>query len=269
LMQVIAPTARAVARKMGLGHRAYRHPAAERAQAQPDDPGGSTLASLIDDYDGSYVMALAAYNAGPGARETVGPRQRRPAPLECRRDRLDRAHSTRRDAQPIFTVCSRTLQVYPPAPGPPRRSPSAWTKTCGGGAPWRRPDEVRHAGHAGYRRLRLRRVRHALFDYASAPRCKERWAPTGSGCPNLWRRKQVEYTWLRSLMGRHTISARSPARPRLRAECDQAAGSGAARDPHAAISQPRSVSRSDRDAAGGSRTRGCGPPSCRTARRPC
>ncbi|HEX9462546.1 MAG TPA: lytic transglycosylase domain-containing protein [Alphaproteobacteria bacterium] len=65
LMQVIAPTARAVARKMGL---ATEH-IDTRLLNEPKlnlTIGRQYLASLIDDYDGSYVMALAAYNAGPG-----------------------------------------------------------------------------------------------------------------------------------------------------------------------------------------------------------
>jgi len=44
-----------------------------------------------------------------------------------------------------------------------------------------------------------------LFDYASAAaRCKDALGADWSTLSDLWRRKQVEYTWLRSLMGRHT-----------------------------------------------------------------
>ncbi|HEX9462545.1 MAG TPA: haloacid dehalogenase type II [Alphaproteobacteria bacterium] len=44
-----------------------------------------------------------------------------------------------------------------------------------------------------------------LFDYASAAaRCKEALGADWERLSDLWRRKQVEYTWLRSLMGRHT-----------------------------------------------------------------
>ena len=43
-----------------------------------------------------------------------------------------------------------------------------------------------------------------LFDYASAAaRCKEALGADWAALSELWRRKQVEYTWLRSLMGRH------------------------------------------------------------------
>lgn len=44
-----------------------------------------------------------------------------------------------------------------------------------------------------------------LFDYASASaRCKDDLGADWIGFSDLWRRKQVEYSWLRSLMGRHT-----------------------------------------------------------------
>jgi 2-haloacid dehalogenase len=43
-----------------------------------------------------------------------------------------------------------------------------------------------------------------LFDYASAAaRCKNALGDDWQALSDLWRRKQVEYTWLRSLMGRH------------------------------------------------------------------
>lgn len=44
-----------------------------------------------------------------------------------------------------------------------------------------------------------------LFDYGSAAaRCKDALGADWQGFSDLWRRKQLEYTWLRSLMGRHT-----------------------------------------------------------------
>lgn len=43
-----------------------------------------------------------------------------------------------------------------------------------------------------------------LFDYASAAlRCKDALGAEWQTVSDLWRRKQLEYTWLRSLMGRH------------------------------------------------------------------
>ncbi len=64
LMQLMAPTARAIARKLAL-------PTEHIETRLLSDPklnvslGRSYLAGLIDNYDGSYVLALAAYNAGP------------------------------------------------------------------------------------------------------------------------------------------------------------------------------------------------------------
>ncbi len=65
LMQLIPPTARAVAKQLSL-------PVDKIEQRLVSDPhfnirlGRTYLADLIDDYDGSYVLAIAAYNAGPG-----------------------------------------------------------------------------------------------------------------------------------------------------------------------------------------------------------
>ncbi len=69
LMQLMPATARSVAKSEGLG-------------ANPDNKlfepafnirlGRSYLASLVDDFGGSYVLAIASYNAGPGrAREWI------------------------------------------------------------------------------------------------------------------------------------------------------------------------------------------------------
>lgn len=79
LMQLMPATARSVARGLGLlnEHRDNRLTA---------DPGYNIrlgrqyLASLIDDFNGSYLLAAAAYNAGPGRvrqwmRDNGDPRQ--------------------------------------------------------------------------------------------------------------------------------------------------------------------------------------------------
>jgi soluble lytic murein transglycosylase len=79
LMQLILPTAKAVARQLGLSADRLEH----RLLAEPDlnlRLGHKYLATLIDDYDGSYVLALASYNAGPGRvrqwiRDNGDPRQ--------------------------------------------------------------------------------------------------------------------------------------------------------------------------------------------------
>jgi soluble lytic murein transglycosylase len=62
MMQLMPGTAEAVARKMGEPYRA----------GMLDDPdynmrlGSYYIGSMIDDFRGSYVLATAAYNAGPG-----------------------------------------------------------------------------------------------------------------------------------------------------------------------------------------------------------
>ena len=65
MMQLMPATARAMARDLGVGlvHADYR------LVADPDYNirlGRAYLASMIGEFGGSYVLALAAYNAGPG-----------------------------------------------------------------------------------------------------------------------------------------------------------------------------------------------------------
>ncbi|NNJ11532.1 haloacid dehalogenase type II [Chloroflexales bacterium ZM16-3] len=44
-----------------------------------------------------------------------------------------------------------------------------------------------------------------LLDVASvAADCEERWPGRGAALTMLWRERQLQYSWLRSLMGRHT-----------------------------------------------------------------
>jgi soluble lytic murein transglycosylase len=65
LMQLMPTTARAVADQLGFGHR---H-SVQRLTAEPlynMALGQAYLAGLLNDYNGSLVVALAAYNAGPG-----------------------------------------------------------------------------------------------------------------------------------------------------------------------------------------------------------
>ncbi|MBI3451519.1 MAG: lytic transglycosylase domain-containing protein [Rhodospirillales bacterium] len=71
LMQLMPATARSVARGIGASQEHADH-------RLLNDPhynirlGQSYLAGLIDDFDGSYLLALAAYNAGPGrARQWI------------------------------------------------------------------------------------------------------------------------------------------------------------------------------------------------------
>jgi len=43
-----------------------------------------------------------------------------------------------------------------------------------------------------------------LFDvHTVAAKCREELGPKADGLSQLWRQKQLEYTWLRSLMGKH------------------------------------------------------------------
>ena len=63
LMQLMPGTARSVARRMGVRytrHRLTADPAYNVAL------GSRYLGDLIERYDGSYLLAIAAYNAGPG-----------------------------------------------------------------------------------------------------------------------------------------------------------------------------------------------------------
>jgi len=60
MMQLMPGTAQVVARRLGMGY------------GDLDDPtynmtlGSAFLGQLVSQFDGSYVMAAAAYNAGPG-----------------------------------------------------------------------------------------------------------------------------------------------------------------------------------------------------------
>jgi len=63
LMQLMPATANLVARKIGAVH------ALPMLTRDPDYNirlGSAYLSGLLDDFDGSYILALAAYNAGPG-----------------------------------------------------------------------------------------------------------------------------------------------------------------------------------------------------------
>jgi soluble lytic murein transglycosylase len=64
LMQLMPQTARGVASKLGRSDHTTT-----RLTADPHynmTLGQTYLAGLLNDYDGSYLLALAAYNAGPG-----------------------------------------------------------------------------------------------------------------------------------------------------------------------------------------------------------
>lgn len=63
LMQLMPATAKAVARQLRVP---YRKAALTGNPTYNARLGAAYLRGLIEDYDGSYVLALAAYNAGPG-----------------------------------------------------------------------------------------------------------------------------------------------------------------------------------------------------------
>jgi soluble lytic murein transglycosylase len=65
LMQLIPPTARAVAKQLNLPSDRIEHRLLEDTSLNLR-LGRAYLGGLIDDYGGSYVLAIAAYNAGPG-----------------------------------------------------------------------------------------------------------------------------------------------------------------------------------------------------------
>lgn len=63
LMQLMPGTARGVARQLGV---TYDADALVRDPAYNLELADAFLAGLINEYDGSYVLAIAAYNGGPG-----------------------------------------------------------------------------------------------------------------------------------------------------------------------------------------------------------
>ena len=69
-----------------------------------------------------------------------------------------------------------------------------------------------------------------LFDLAALTRACERiWSDKGAAVAELWRRKQLEYTWLRTLMGKYQpFSAVTAAALRFAAEAHEVSLSQAA-----------------------------------------
>ncbi|NNG05529.1 MAG: lytic transglycosylase domain-containing protein, partial [Inquilinus sp.] len=62
LMQLMPATARRMSRQLGVPH------SIRRLTADPDHNirlGSAYLARMLDRFDGSYILAVAAYNAGP------------------------------------------------------------------------------------------------------------------------------------------------------------------------------------------------------------
>ena len=70
LMQVIMPTARAIAKRIGIPFDANKLKGDSTYNARL---GAAELGHLLQTFNGSYILAFAGYNAGPGrAREWMG-----------------------------------------------------------------------------------------------------------------------------------------------------------------------------------------------------
>jgi soluble lytic murein transglycosylase len=63
-MQIMPATARETARSLGLGYSKHKLTGDTEYNMKL---GRGYLSSMIEKYSGSYVLALASYNAGPGS----------------------------------------------------------------------------------------------------------------------------------------------------------------------------------------------------------
>ena len=107
LMQLMPATAKGVARKLGMTYKAKR-------LADPDYNirlGAAYAANQIDAFDGSYVLALAGYNAGPGRvrewMQQIGDPRRPDVDVVDWVEQIP-AHETRNYVQRIM----ESLQIY-------------------------------------------------------------------------------------------------------------------------------------------------------------
>ena len=119
LMQILPSTARDTARRMGVPFDPARLTADLAYNTQL---GAAYLGQLLDDEGGSYVLALAAYNAGGGRVQQWIDAYGDPRAGRRRSRRLGRAHSLRRNAR----LCAARLRepaVYRARLGDPAKAP--------------------------------------------------------------------------------------------------------------------------------------------------
>jgi soluble lytic murein transglycosylase len=118
MMQLMPATAKAIARSLGLPHSDHRLLNDPHYNVQI---GRTYLGRLIEEFDGSYVLALAAYNAGPARarqwiRENGDPRRSNVDVVDW--IELISFEETRNYVQRVL----ENLQVYRQVLGDPQRS---------------------------------------------------------------------------------------------------------------------------------------------------
>ena len=197
LMQLLPGTARATARPRRPALRQEPAPQRHRLQCPARQPISGRAAEALRRRGGAGAGGLQC-RAGPG-RSLAG-RARRPARLGAPGPaRLDRDGALRRD-QELRTARARGIDGLCPAPGSAGRSQGSAQGAAG--------------GHRGRRLVSPRPLAGAgacvfdaygtLLDVNSAVAAHAaRVGDRAADLARLWRTKQLEYTWLRSLMGLH------------------------------------------------------------------
>ena len=94
LMQIKPSTAREVAGRIGISGDINRHLRVRETNAMI---GAAYLLERLEQFTGSWILTTASYNAGPGRVRRMAEPDRRSTRFRGRPDRLDRAHSLRRD----------------------------------------------------------------------------------------------------------------------------------------------------------------------------
>ena len=163
--------------------------------------GSAYIGSMLQRFDGSYILALAAYNAGPSRVNQWLRQQRRSAHRHRGGGRLDRDDPVHRDPQ--------LRAALPGEPAGLSHPPAARAARADAGG---RPACDERDGCTAARRRRARRspgfapcvfdAYGTLFDVGAATaRCRDALGEHADALSALWRTKQLEYTWLRSLRG--------------------------------------------------------------------